>query len=133
MNLTKIIAWWTAQELTWLLLAVTTLLSLATLFLEKMPSFIYRLFCFQEQGPSPSQDFNEVDFTQYLKNSCNHKTIKERMPFEFLPVDESFIHAKIYVADDSFAAIGSANLTKTGMWESVEHIVILDDGPDIQK
>ena len=85
------------------------------------------------KGPSPSQDFNEVDFTQYLKNSCNHKTIKERMPFEFLPVDESFIHAKIYVADDSFAAIASANLTKTGMWERVEHIVIFDGGPDIQK
>lgn len=58
---------------------------------------------------------------------------RKGLPFEFLPVDESFIHAKIYVADDSFAAIGSANLTKTGMWESVEYVVILNDGPDIQK
>lgn len=49
------------------------------LCLWKFQSFIYVGKRVQEQGPSPSQDFNEQEFTQYLKNSCNPKTIKERL------------------------------------------------------
>ena len=56
---------------------------------------------------------------------------RKGLPFQFLPVDNSFIYAEIYVADDTFAAIGSANLTKTGMWKSVEHVVTFDSPADI--
>ena len=45
---------------------------------------------------------------------------------EITIVDSSFIHAKMYVADDEFAPFGSANLTIAGMWENVENIVTYD-------
>src|SRR5439155_4300269 len=33
---------------------------------------------------------------------------------------KSFEHSKLFIFDDQFAAMGSANLTKPGMWENYE-------------
>jgi len=40
-------------------------------------------------------------------------------------IEERFIHAKIYVKD-GYAVVGSANLTESGLWKNVEHIVIFE-------
>lgn len=58
---------------------------------------------------------------------------KNDLPFSVIAVHESFIHAKLYVVDDSFAVIGSANLTTTGMWKSVESIVTFREPKEVLK
>jgi phosphatidylserine/phosphatidylglycerophosphate/cardiolipin synthase-like enzyme len=50
----------------------------------------------------------------------------QKASLEITIVDSSFIHAKMYLSDDEFAAFGSANLTIAGMWENVENIVTYD-------
>ena len=60
-------------------------------------------------------------FMKYAKPKSGQKA-----SLEITIVDSSFIHAKMYLADDGFAAFGSANLTIAGMWEDVENIVTCD-------
>lgn len=48
----------------------------------------------------------------------------EDSPLEITRMDSSFIHAKMYVVDEEYAALGSANLTMDGMYENVECIAI---------
>jgi phosphatidylserine/phosphatidylglycerophosphate/cardiolipin synthase-like enzyme len=47
-------------------------------------------------------------------------------------MDSSFIHAKMYVVDEEYAVIGSANLTEAGMYENVESIVTYDGAEVVQ-
>lgn len=63
------------------------------------------------------------------------QTNGQKGSLDFTIVGSSFIHAKMYVADDDFAAFGSANLTIAGMWENVENIVTYDgaEGISIRK
>jgi len=47
-------------------------------------------------------------------------------------IRERYLHVKLYVFDDKFAVVGSANLTESGMWNNIEHIVIFDNPEEIQ-
>jgi phosphatidylserine/phosphatidylglycerophosphate/cardiolipin synthase-like enzyme len=44
----------------------------------------------------------------------------------------SFEHSKMYIVDDQYAVIGSANLTRAGMWENGETIDIYRTHRDVQ-
>jgi phosphatidylserine/phosphatidylglycerophosphate/cardiolipin synthase-like enzyme len=61
----------------------------------------------------------------YFMKYTTPKT-EQKASLEITIIDSSFIHAKMYVADDEFAAFGSANLTIAGMWENVENIATHD-------
>lgn len=56
----------------------------------------------------------------------SHRPDGEDSHLEITRIDSSFIHAKMYVADEEYAALGSANLTTAGMYENVECIAVCD-------
>ena len=47
-------------------------------------------------------------------------------------IREQYLHVKLYVFDDKFAVVGSANLTESGMWNNIEHIVIFNNPEEVQ-
>ena len=54
-------------------------------------------------------------------------------PFEYKIIAERFVHAKIYTHDGLYAVTGSANLTDSGLWHNVEHIIIMNNSNDVEK
>jgi phosphatidylserine/phosphatidylglycerophosphate/cardiolipin synthase-like enzyme len=54
-------------------------------------------------------------------------------PFDYKIIDEKFVHAKIYTVDGKYAITGSANLTESGLWHNVEHIVIMKNPLEVEK
>jgi phosphatidylserine/phosphatidylglycerophosphate/cardiolipin synthase-like enzyme len=48
-------------------------------------------------------------------------------------IREQYLHVKLYVFDDKMAVVGSANLTKNGMWNNIEHVVIFDKPEEVQQ
>ena len=70
------------------------------------------------------------DFSAYAYIMKHLRPNGGNSPLELTMVDSSFIHAKLYVVDEEYAAIGSANLTTAGMYENVESIATCD-GVDV--
>ena len=54
-------------------------------------------------------------------------------PFEYKVIAEKFVHAKMYIADGKYAVTGSANLTESGLWRNIEHIIIINNPNDVEK
>jgi len=64
-----------------------------------------------------------------------HKLLEEnehKIKYKFAPSDE--VHSKIYVIDELFAVIGSANLTKNGLEKDQDnHVAYTKDENDVKK
>lgn len=53
--------------------------------------------------------------------------------FDYILVDgEGFVHVKLYVIDGNYAADGSPNLTRAGMWNNVEHLNVYESYEEVQ-
>lgn len=50
-----------------------------------------------------------------------------RPPLDYKIIKRDFIHAKMYVADGEAAIVGSCNLTYSGLWNNIEHLVIAEN------
>ena len=48
-------------------------------------------------------------------------------------IREKYLHVKLYVFDDKLAVVGSANLTKNGMWNNIEHVIVFDQPEEVQQ
>ena len=48
-------------------------------------------------------------------------------------IREKYLHVKLYVFDDKLAVVGSANLTRNGMWNNIEHVVVFDQPDEVQQ
>jgi phosphatidylserine/phosphatidylglycerophosphate/cardiolipin synthase-like enzyme len=54
-------------------------------------------------------------------------------PWEYRIVKTSFIHAKLYLIDGTYAAGGSANFTRYGQSKNVEHIFYTSNPPEVKR
>ena len=50
-----------------------------------------------------------------------------RPALDYKVIKRDFIHAKIYVVDGELAMAGSPNLTYSGLWNNIEHLVISEN------
>ena len=54
-------------------------------------------------------------------------------PFDYKIIAEKFVHAKMYISDGKYAVTGSANLTESGLWRNIEHVIIINNPKDVEK
>ena len=52
--------------------------------------------------------------------------------FGFKIIEEDFIHAKMYLVDGKYAVVGSANLTESGLWHNIEHVMYFTRPEEIE-
>ena len=50
-----------------------------------------------------------------------------RPSLDYKVINADFIHAKMYLADGRHAIVGSANLTHSGLWRNIEHVMIAEN------
>jgi phosphatidylserine/phosphatidylglycerophosphate/cardiolipin synthase-like enzyme len=75
---------------------------------------------------SDNQTKKSIDFLQiHSKKSNSNKGILEIKIVDF--IQAALIHAKIYIIDEKFAIIGSANLTEDSFFDLPEYIIIHEE------
>lgn len=73
-------------------------------------------------------DFRIREFFAEVKRKEKLDTLKTLV----ISHSMSFEHSKMYIIDDEYAVMGSANLTRAGMWENGETIDIYRTHTDVQ-
>ena len=61
------------------------------------------------------------------------KTVRENPRLNIKVSRKAFVHSKMYIVDGSYAVVGSANLTKSGLWENIETVTIYRDPEEVEE
>ena len=73
------------------------------------------------EAVKPERDFFRRTKKDWTRPSLDYKVIKR-----------DFVHAKIYVVDGRIAMVGSANLTYSGLWNNIEHLLITQTQEEVE-
>lgn len=95
-----------------------------------------RVITTDENYKDKNGDNTRIVFKDAVKPSTNFlgRTKKDwvRPPLDYKIIKRDFVHAKIYVVDGKVAMVGSPNLTYSGLWNNIEHLMFTHDSSEVR-
>lgn len=58
--------------------------------------------------------------------------VRPSLDYLILKKDQPLIHAKMYIVDESYAVVGSANFTEHGFYHNIEYVIIFE-GEEVER
>lgn len=76
---------------------------------------------------------NDFFIGRFFKAAKAEKALNSLRTLVLKHRGNSFEHSKLYIFDDEYAAAGSANLTRPGMWEHYETMSVTETSEEVQQ